>query len=196
MITLTEDQFTRYRGGSGRLEADADFQLMRTREVAVLPVTPGAALDDGVSRTEIVDVQRRTSGRDIILRRWRAQSLLSAQRLENSRSFALRNRARGEALMGGVDFSTGSGAPLGSSPAMERLRFPLGLLVGLYAGAGVGDGFSAGTILVRFPSPGIGKAAPLDPAWFDDAELVVLDTEWAGIVTRRITIKQFPVPTN
>lgn len=195
MVTLTEDQFARYRGQPGELVADADFHLSRTREVAVLPLASGAAFDDGLSRIEIVAVERRAEGRDLTLRRWRVRSLLSSER-PASRSFALRNRARGEALMGSVDFSNGSDSPLGSSPAMERLRFPLGVLMGLYAAAPIGDGFSAGTTFVRFPSPNALRSAPVDPAWFDGAELVVLETEWAGIVTRRLTIEQFSLPTN
>ena len=97
--------------------------------------------------------------------------------------------------MGSVDFSNVGDAPLGSSPAMERLRFPLGLVMGLYAAAPVGDGFSAGTMFVRFPSPN-SKLAPIDQAWFDGAELVILDSEWTGIVTRPFTIQQFQLPAN
>jgi len=194
MVTLTEDQFARYRGQSGQLVADLDFHLASTREVAALPFAPGAAHDDGVSRFEIVSVQPRTEGRDVTLRRWRVRSLLSTGN-PPSRFFALRNRARGEALMGSVDFSNVGDAPLGSSPAMERLRFPLGLVMGLYAAAPVGDGFSAGTMFVRFPSPN-SKLAPIDQAWFDGAELVILDSEWTGIVTRPFTIQQFQLPAN
>src|SRR5687767_7259118 len=36
----------------------------------------------------------------------------------------------------------------------------------------------------RLPAPGLGKATPVDPAWFDDAELVVLNSERAGVVKR------------
>ena len=100
MVILTEDQFARYRGQSGQLTADLDFQLARTREVAVLPLKPGAVLDDGGSRIEIVNVQRRPEGREVTLRRWRIRSLLSAE-WPVQRFFVLRNRARGEALMGG-----------------------------------------------------------------------------------------------
>ena len=193
MVTLTEDQFARYRGQTGQLAADVDFLLARTREVAVLPLRPGAVLDDGASRIEIVNVLRRPEGRDVTLRRWRVRSPLSAE-WPVQRFFALRNRARGEALMGGVDFSNVSDPLLGTSPAMERLRFPLGALFGRYTAAPIGDGFSAGTTFMRFPSPNAGRLATLDPAWFDDAEVVVLDTEWAGIATRPLTIEQFPLP--
>jgi hypothetical protein len=194
MVTLTEEQFARYRGQSGQLVADLDFQLARTREVAVLRLAQGAAFDDGVSRIEIMNVQRQPEGRDVMLRQWRVRSLLAAE-WPVQRFFVLRNRARGEALMGGTDFSNGSGPMLGSSPAMERLRFPLGVLMGGYGAAPIGDGFSAGTTFMRFPSPNAGRLEPIDPAWFDGAELVVLETEWAGITTRPLTIDQFPLPT-
>jgi len=48
---------------------------------------------------------------------------------------------------------------------------------------------------VRFPSPNA-KLASIDPAWFDEAELVILDSEWAGVVTRPFTIQQFQLPAN
>jgi hypothetical protein len=192
MVTLTDDQYARYRGQSGEFVADVDVQLVRTREVGVLRLASGAAFDDGVSRIEIVTLARRAEGRDLTLRRWRARSLLSPER-STSRMFALRHRRRGEALLGSVDFSNVSDPPLGSSPAMERLRFPLGVLMGLYAAAPIGDGFSAGTTFVRFPSPNA-KLAPIDPAWFDEAELVVLDTEEAGIATRQLAIDPFVLP--
>jgi len=32
--------------------------------------------------------------------------------------------------------------------------------------------------------------------WFDEAELVVLESRWAGVVTRPLVIEQFPIPAN
>ena len=66
--------------------------------------------------------------------------------------------------------------------------------MGLYVAAPIGDGFSAGTTYLRFAPQNDGKTAPIDPAWFDAAELVVLDMEWAGIATRPLTIEQFLLP--
>jgi hypothetical protein len=192
MLTLAEPEFTRYAGGSGRLEADVHFELVSTQEAGVLPLTPGAALDDGVSRIEIVNVRRRTGGRDVTVRRWRADSPLSAERPPQERLFALRHRGRGEALMGGIDTTWATGRR--SNAALALLRLPLGLSMSIHEG-GEG-GFSATTTFLRFPGPGFGKTPPLDAAWFDEAEFVMLETEWAGVVTRPLLIDEFPIPAN
>lgn len=193
MLTLTEVEFARHKGQSGRLEADVYFELLRTHAAGSLPLTRGASLDDGVSRLEILDVVRRTGGRDIAVRRWRAGSLLSAERPVRERLFALRNRRRGEALMGGVVTSWATGRR--STAALMLLQFPLGASMQL-SDDGDGAGFAAVTTFLRFPGPGFGKAPALDADWFDEAELVVLETEWAGVVTRPLVIDQFPIPAN
>ena len=55
-------------------------------------------------------------------------------------------------------------------------------------------GFSVGTSYLRFPGRGFGIVPNLDVASFDDAELVVLETVSAGVVTRHLTIDPFVVP--
>lgn len=71
---------------------------------------------------------------------------------------------------------------------MALLGIPFG-----FAGWG-SRGFSVETMHLRFPGRGFGEAPPLDPSWFDDAELVVLETKPAGFVSRRLTIDPFGVP--
>jgi len=51
-------------------------------------------------------------------------------------------------------------------------------------------------MIVRFPGSGLGKAPALDAAWFDEAELVILETTSAGVITRPLVIEQFPIPEN
>ena len=71
---------------------------------------------------------------------------------------------------------------------MALLGIPFG-----FAGWGSG-GFSVETMHLRFPGRGYGEPSPLDPSWFDDAELVVLETRPAGFVSRRLTLDPFGVP--
>ena len=203
MVTLTEDEFARYRGRAGRLEADLFFELTHTHESTVLPLRAGAAVERtrwiglnssrgtvlprragverGTERIEILEVRRRTGSRDVIIRYWVA-GVTTPQYL-----FALRHRGRGEALMGGVD----------TSGAMGR-RSSAGWMALLLGAPGemTTFGFSFGTMVVRFPRPDFGKAPALDAGWFDEAELVLLETEWGGVVSRPLTIDQFPIPAN
>jgi hypothetical protein len=192
MITLTDEEFVRYRGRVGRLETNVDFHLLRTRELGTLPLTPGAALDDGVSRLEVMAIRRRPDSRDVIARRWRASSLMSTE-LPSQELFVLRHRARGEALMGGVE----TGWPMASrgNAAIGLFAMPFRMMgMDTSVSSSSGGGFSAGTMVLRFPGRGFGKAPHVDAAWYDEAELVVLETSPDGMVTRPLTIDPFAVP--
>ncbi len=63
------------------------------------------------------------------------------------------------------------------SAARMLLRLPLTMMAAASSHRVRPDGFSVGTLYLRFPGRGFGKAPPLDPTWFDDAELVVLEEE-------------------
>ena len=89
--------------------------------------------------------------------------------------------------------------PMGGrgNAAMSLLRLPLAMMgfggYGFSSTSG-GGGFSAATMFLRFPGRGFGKAPRLDPAWFDEAELVVLETVTDGVVTRPLTIENLAIP--
>jgi len=95
--------------------------------------------------------------------------------------------------MGGADTTWTTGSR--SMATVMLLQFPLGATLQL-SSAGAPGGFAADTTLLRFPGPGFGTTPPLDAAWFDEAELVVLESRWAGVVTRPLVIEQFPIPAN
>ncbi len=59
-----------------------------------------------------------------------------------------------------------------------------------------GNGFSVETLYLRFLGQEIGKAPLVEPSWFNDAELVVLQRESAGVVSKRLVIENFAVPAN
>jgi len=193
MITIGQQDFVRHRGRSGRLEANLDLIATEMREVATLRLMPGVALDGAVSRLEIVAVQRGTDtdSREVVIRRWRTQSPLSVER-EPDRFFALRRRSSGEALMAGVENSWQAGSRPNATGMFLSLPFAM-VGRGFFYGR---EGFSVGTIYLRFPGRGFGKAPPLNPGWFDEAELVVLESASAGVVTRRLVIEEFVVPAN
>ena len=119
------------------------------------------------------------------MRRWRTQSPLSPVPAPQQ-SFALRRRSSGEALMAGVENNWEANSR--PSAPMMLLRMPLLMMDRGISLLFLREGFSVGTLYLRFPGRGFGKAPPLDPTWFDDAELVVLEMAPAGVVTRRLTM--------
>lgn len=191
IITVRDRELMPHRGRSGRLDADIDVRVMQMRVVASLPLRPGASVDRGTSRLEIAAVQQGADGSNVVVRRWRVQSPLSVEpNLEEY--FALRSRSRGEALMGGVDNSW----RLGRRPnaAVLLLGVPFAMIGTPLPFVFVSEGFSVGTLYLRFPGTGFGIPKDLDISSFKDAELVVLETAPAGLVTRRLTIDPFEVP--
>jgi hypothetical protein len=82
---------------------------------------------------------------------------------------SLASRALSAAMSGGFDFSF-SGSPSGFRAQTEALEFP----------QRIGLGFVG---LTELPA-----------SWFDNAELVVLETAYAGTVTRSVSLADFVIP--
>lgn len=186
-LHLSEPEFIRYRGRPGRLDMTVDFIVRRTREAGALPLTAGAALDRGVSRVEILAVSPGTDSTVLTVRAWRARAPFGiASGVE--REYALRHRARHEALPAGIENTAPVGGRANALIPFARLGG------GAISMTGEGGGFSAQTVVLRFPGRGYGEPPPLDPSWYEEAELVILETEPAGVVTKQLTIEDFTIP--
>jgi len=190
VLTIREQAFVQHRGKSGRLDSDIDVWVSEVREVGALPLTSGASLDRGVSRIEIAAVQRGIDSRDVVIRRWGARSPMSVEPA-GERYFALRNRSIGQALMAGIANSWQVGERPNAAFRLVALPFAF-FRSPIYRS---GDGFSVGTQYLRFPGRGYGTDPNLNIAAFEDAELVVLEVVPAGVVTRRLTIDPFLIPS-
>jgi hypothetical protein len=107
--------------------------------------------------------------------------------------FVLRNRREASAVelgSGGSWSGHFAGTTLGSR-ALSAVM-PSGFSIG--SGP---EAFRASTDILRFPvRMGIGFVglAELPSSWFDDAELVVFDTSYAGTVTRSVSLADFVIP--
>ena len=189
MVTLTERELLPLRGRTGRLEATIDLIPNQARELGRLPLTPGASLQAGTSRFEIAAVQQIPDGRTVIVRRVTADSPFSTTSTPTwAQSFALHRRSTGEALMGGG----GNRWEVTSRPSAASLGW-VGAIAMLF---GVGRGFSIETLYLRFLGGELGRAPLVEPSWFDDAELVVLQREGAGVVSKQLVIENFAVPAS
>ena len=58
------------------------------------------------------------------------------------------------------------------------------------------NGFSMDAEQVTFPDriERGGETRTIESTWFDGARLAVLETSYAGTVTRSVTIEDFPIP--
>ena len=97
--------------------------------------------------------------------------------------FVLRNAARGEALFGDAQPAANTGLQLGSW-----------FLRGIFSveSGSTEPGFDLVDVVLQFPSRGPEAASPpIDAAWLDGADLVVIETAYAGRVTRSLTVDGF-----
>ncbi len=106
LLQLSDSEYRRYRGQSGRFDGMLDLYLNRSRAVGVLPLMEGAALDGERSRIDLLRVRRRPESIVVIARQWRVGSIFEAAR-NRQYEFVLRNRSRGQAIrIDGEHFGT------------------------------------------------------------------------------------------
>jgi hypothetical protein len=189
VLTLADQDFLRYSHSPGRLSVTAEFHLARSMVAGAIPLASGGELKEDTRRMEIVRIDRRTDGCTVTLRDVFINPLLRPRPYENE-FIVLRNRARGEALMGSQDsFARGESNPL--------MPFLVAVALGgdAYAASGsVSSGFVVRTVAYRFPgrSADGNSANPLlDASWLAGAEVVRIKSGYAGHVTRSLTINDF-----
>jgi hypothetical protein len=158
----------------------------------VLPVEAGAAHAEGLSRIEIVRIEHDPDGVWVTIRRWRAYSPLDNRRYPTF-GYALLNASRREALR---PFTRNQLAvPAGTTPSGSS-GSPVLSFMGAMSGGLRHDGWSMEAERVLFPDriERERDSLTIDPGWFDAASLAVIETTYAGIVTRSVTVEDFPIP--
>ena len=192
LLSLTTEEHARYRGQKGRFDGTLEFHMYQTRERGTMPLRDGAALDAGLSRIEVMRATSIEGGYRLVVRHWHVRPL-TAPNNRPSYEFFLRNRsARAAVALGSVDAWSGSfsGHSVGGRVASAALP-------GFSFGSSP-DAFEVQTQVLEFPwrvqGGYVGAATRLEPAWFDDAELVVLETAYAGTVTRSVSVPDFTIP--
>lgn len=195
LIEFSADEYSRLRGKSGRLEVTLRFHVNRTGRRAILPLEAGAADDDGLSRVEIVRTDRITEGVVVMVRSWSARSPLTSRDWGASHNFLLYNAMTREALSPSRRTQlptpqSGTGVSVSGGSALMRLFGALTL--GLHR-----DGFSVSVENLLYPDriARPGEARTFGSEWFNRAQLAVLETKPAGVVTRSVTIDDFVVPS-
>lgn len=196
IAALSEEQYLRYRGQTGRLDATFEFQIMGA-DIHTLPLRAGSAIRTGTSALEIRQAQPRLDGYSVGIRTWEAASLLTPGTYRED-TFVLWNRDSGAALTQRGERAQG---PFGVSivrpgdAVLTALPFALSRAgIGVEVARG-GNAFGVRDRIVEFPASESGAPGSVDRTWFDHAEFVSLDTRYAGILTRTVTVEAFPIPT-
>lgn len=195
LITLGEDEYySRLRGKSGRLDATLRFALNRIRRRVALPLKPGAAHTDGLSRVELLRIEQEADGLAITIRRWRATSPAAYRPYKDAIDFVLQNVSRREALTPTERIPLPTQQAYGVSSYDGPFRFPIlgSVSVGMNR-----EGFALRVEKLRYPNrivrPGQ-EERTFDSDWFSGANLAVVEIRAAGIVTRSMTIDDFQIP--
>src|SRR4051812_41793516 len=185
LLTVTDQEFAQFSRTAGRLTSTIDFYLARARIAGAVPLEPGQTLRDDRRRIDLVGVDRRADGCTVNLRIVAVGPAFHSRVLSTD-EFVIRNVARGEAVAGGSSEGFGSG----SRSAMD---FVIGIALG---GGGYGGesnpdtpGFSVAARRSRFPA-GAARTS-IDASWLSGAELVRINTAYAGRLTRTVTIENF-----
>ena len=181
LLRVTDADYQRYGDQPGHLSATVDFALTKFRVFGSLPLSAGAAMRDRTDRFDVVRVLRRSDGCELFVRHISVRPIW-AGRVPRQFHYVLRNVGRGEAIEGDAQELM----PLGELNVAGAL---FGVTID---GSGAG-GFSVWHELLRYPS-GAMSASPtprIDSAWLDGAELVVIESAYAGHVTRTLDIEGF-----
>jgi hypothetical protein len=176
VLKVTGQEYARYGNTPGRLTADVDAFVYRSRLAGSMPLAARAALRIGSTRFEMLQVVRRPDGCSVLVRQSMAGSFA---RLSVPRTYQLllRNAGRGEALAGDSEFMAGEGLHIGNWFVSNPV---------------VGPGFSFVHLAQHYPvRERFGSAPPIDAVWLDGADLAVVETVYAGRVTRSIVAEGF-----
>ncbi len=179
VLTLNADDYARYRRMQGRLTATIDVFLHESRLVGSMPLDEGRMMRIESTLIELRRVVRRPDGCSIVVREIRRSSGQSGIRV--SYQYLLRNAARGEAVLGGSEQIFGRAVPFAGS-----------LFGGWTLEGASGSAFGFEDHIERYPAP-FSEAGPIDADWLASADVAVIETAYAGRVSRSIVVDGFRI---
>ena len=173
LLYIDEESFDLYGGTQSDLTVKVGF-LVQGNDIATFPLEHGARYERGSDHLEILRVPTNKSSLRIELRESRHRLIQDRMK---SRWYLLRNRVKRQAIL-----SEGSIAYAILTPPMAPLSFPM-------------LGVSYSSLYFQLPS----CDPPVAPDWFDDAELVRIETKNLGrffktIRMKNLVLKDIPGP--
>jgi ABC-type transport system involved in multi-copper enzyme maturation permease subunit len=175
VLRVNDHDYARYANVPGRLTADVDAFVYRSRVAGSLPLVDGTAIEIGSTRFKLLRTLRRSDGCTVLVRQSVAAS---SEKPSAPRTYelVLLNRARKEAVAGSSQYVPGISGRLAMGTVFE----------------GAGSGFFFAHLIDRFPVDAPIESKPvLDASWIDHAELAIVETTYAGRVSRSISIDDF-----
>ena len=163
LLSIDEDSYDLDGGTQSDLTVNVGF-LVQRNDIAAFPLEHGARYDRGSNHAEIVRV---TTARDSLRIELKESRHRLIQDRMKSRWYLLRNRAKRQAVL-----SEGSIAYTILTPPLAPLSFPM-------------LGVSHSSLYFQLPStdPDVG------PDWFEDAELVRIETRNLGRFSKTIRMQ-------
>jgi hypothetical protein len=183
VVTITDNELSRYGSQVGRLTATLHYSLQRSRVIGALLLAEGAALDADAMRIEILRVQRRRDGSTVFVRQWNVSSVLSVPEYRQH-DFVLRNAERREAF-------TAERREWGSP---ETFSVGPVFLAGFTMERGGTRGFALRHVGLDYPMRLPGQTRPMiDAEWLAGADIAIVETGYGGQITRTMTIEDFRI---
>jgi hypothetical protein len=187
LLQVTYQQYERYGGVPGRLTAMVHFFVFRSTLSGAIPLAAHASLHDD-RRFEVLRVLRRPDGCTVLVRRIGIVPF-SRPSVPKQYDFVLRNTARGEAVLGEAQALSPPGPRVVGT--LSSMLIP-GAEHGYWGSESAGPGLDLVDSVLEFPARDPSAArSPIDAAWLDGAELAVIETAYAGRVTRSIAVDGF-----
>jgi len=172
LFTIDRTLYERYGREPGRLTATLDFYLRQSTLVGSLPFREGAVLHAG--RRWFMVAQSQAAGRCCrVLNRWSDVAPLWASDDSVVYEFILRNQRAGEAIVGKADWFR----------ELASLQFG-SMSVGTIERS---DTLFHSTVLNYQPQDPL----RLNRDWLADADVAVIQTRYAGDITRPLTVERF-----
>jgi hypothetical protein len=176
VLKVGAEEYARYGDTPGRLTADVEAHVYRSHLIGSMPLTAGAVLRRGATRFEILQVARHADGCSVLVRQ-SMTGLFGEPSAPPTYQLLLRNATRGEAFIGDSQFTHEQGLHMGNwfvSPPIN------------------GSGFAFVHLAQHYPARGPFASAPrIDAAWLDGGDLALVETVYAGRVTRSISAEGF-----
>ena len=169
LLKMKESEYIALKGKSGRYSAELEIDVFRYTIAATLPLQVDENFRQGPYNASIASILRETQGCTVIVRERDINPLFKRDRRPTAVtrwSFALANKKKGEAYLPERD----NGQQIFQTES---------------------SGLSTANKLLRFSS--VDKFGTLDGAWLDDAELIIIETEWLGEIQRTYTEDVFSI---